>query len=113
MAPVEAILDRVASRITVTSDGRRPAVECALWICACLSREDAPTWLIFDEPDETLRWCRVPDGSKASDIVDARVTAGGHTDPGTILAWLRGDEADPWADGHGWGDAEVIRGLGA
>jgi hypothetical protein len=74
--------------------------------------DDAPKWLIYDEPGGALRWCRIPDGSEASDIVDARFSAGGHADPGGVLAWLRGDEADPWAGGgDGWGDDEVLRGL--
>lgn len=73
--------------------------------------DDAPTWLLYDEPDGTVRWCRMPDGSAVSEIVDARFIAGGHADPGGVLAWLRGDETDPWTGGDGWGDDEVLRGL--
>lgn len=112
VAPAEALLDRVATRARLDGSGTRPAAEHALWICACYSMDDAPTWLIYDEPDGSLRWCRIPDGSEATDVVDARFSAGGHADPGGVLAWLRGDAADPWVGGDGWGDDEAVRGLG-
>ena len=112
VAPAEAILDRVATRASLDGSRTHAVAVHALWICACVSMDDAPTWLIYDETDGTLRWCRVPGGLKASDIVDARFTAGGHADPAGVLAWLRGDVPDPWARGGGWGDESVVRELG-
>lgn len=112
VAPAEAILDRVATRATVGPGVARPVAERALSICACVSMDDTPTWIIYDEPGGTLRWCRVPDGSEVSEIVDARFEAGGHADPRSVLAWLRGEEPDPWSGGDGWGEDSVVQELG-
>lgn len=90
----------------------RPAVVSALWICACVTLDDAPTWLIYIDDADHVAWCRIPDGAEAEDVVDAVSTAGGHTDPGSVLAWLRGDAADPWAGGEGWDDDDVVTRLG-
>lgn len=46
------------------------------------------------------------------EIVDARFIAGGHADPGGVLAWLRGEKSDPWSGGDGGGDAGVVPELG-
>jgi len=62
----------------------------ALWICACISNDDAPTWLIYDFPDGGLAWQRVPDGVEPLDLIDARSNAGGHADPAEVLRWLTG-----------------------
>lgn len=113
VAPAEAILDRVAARAAEWVPGAPcPRANLALWICACVSTLDAPLWLLYDRPDGALMWCRIPDGAEATDIVEARLTAGGHADPAGVLAWLRGDASDPWAGGHGWGEEIVVRELG-
>jgi hypothetical protein len=113
VAPVEALLDGVAKRLSqVSSRARRPAAKHALWICACWTLDDAPTWLIYEDADGGVVWGRIPGGDEASDFVDAQFTAGGHADPGGVLAWLQGRAADPWTCGDGWGDEVVISELG-
>ena len=84
----------------------------AVWICACVTLEDAPTWLIYEDRDGGLAWGRIPDGAEASDVVNAEFSAGGHAHPGDVLAWLQGKAADPWALGDGWGDDGVLAELG-
>ena len=110
MALVEGVLDGAATRVApvLPSQAAKPVAEHALWICACVTPEDAPTWLIYDDEDGQVRWGRIPDGAEAVDVVDARLTAGGHAAPGDVLAWLRGEAADPWWCGDGWGDAAVV-----
>jgi hypothetical protein len=99
-----------ASRRYEAAPGRQtPAVTHALWICACVTEDDAPTWLIHDAADgDDLAWCRVPNGVEPFDIVRARYTAGDHADPSDVLRWLQGDRSGPWTgDGHS-GDAVVL-----
>lgn len=87
----------------------RLAVTNALWICACVTIDDAPTWLIYDTPDGGLAWDRIPDGVEPLDLVDARLSAGGHADPAEVLRWLQGTASDPWSGGgYGDGDAGVL-----
>jgi hypothetical protein len=113
VALVEAILDGAAMRHTETviSLGTRPQAIRALLICACVTLEYAPTWLIYEGSDGTVKWTRIPDGSKAADVVDGRVETGGHADPTDVLAWLKGEAPDPWANGHGGGDQSVVPDL--
>ena len=80
----------------------------AVWICACVTMEDAPTWPIYEDGDGRILWDRIPDGAEASDLVDAHSIAGGHTDPGDVPAWFGGKTPDPWASGSGWGDDGVL-----
>ena len=92
-------------------DGRA-VVTHALWICACVTLEDAPTWLIHDLPDDGLAWRRVPDTVEPLDLVDARRTAGGHADPAEVLRWMQGAASHPWCGGgYGCGDAVVLEVL--
>lgn len=112
VAPVEAILDRVAVRMCPGGPGPRPVAEHALWICPCVTVDDAPIWLIFDSPDGTLHWCRLPDGSKVDDVLDAQHLAGAHVEPEGVLAWLRGAQSHPWIAGNGLGDEIAARALG-
>ena len=92
-------------------DGRA-VVTHALWICACVTLKDAPTWLIHDLPDEGLAWRRVPDTVEPLDLVDARRTAGGHADPAEVLRWMHGAASHPWCGGgYGCGDAVVLEVL--
>jgi hypothetical protein len=114
VADVEEILKAASSRRpgpAKASEGRHLASH-ALWICACLTTDDAPTWLIYDTDQDGVAWCRVPDAVEPLDLVDARRTAGGHADPSEVLRWLQGRTPDPWADGDGSGDAAVLEELG-
>lgn len=111
---VERILETAAARNPVQEQqtvGRR-VVTHALWICACYSMNDAPVWLIYDDTDQDgIAWCRLPDwAEEVGDLVDARLIAGGHTEPETVLLWLQGKVSDPWAGD--FGDADVLEELG-
>lgn len=77
-----------------------------------MTLEDAPTWLIYQGRDGGIVWGRIPDGTEAADVVEAQFSAGGHADPGDVLAWLQGKAPDPWACGDGWGDEGVLAELG-
>ena len=96
VAPVEALLDRTATYYDASGPSRAPTLRTAraLWICACATEGDAPTWLVHQVADG-LAWCRVPDELDIGDLVVADRWAGGHTDPGTVLSWLEGRWDDP------------------
>ncbi len=84
----------------------------ALWICACITVDDAPTWLIYDTLSGELRWLRVLDGVDVQNVVGAQLSAGGHADPADVLTWLHGSAPDPWSTvGSGSGDTEVLEHL--
>jgi hypothetical protein len=83
-------------------------------ICACVSLDAAPTWLIYDTPDGKIAWLRVPDGTEPSIWSDAWFSAGGHADPAEVLRWLQHDARDPWSGGgDGFGDPDVVERLRA
>jgi hypothetical protein len=113
VAVVEALLDGVATRLApaATPQQSRATATHLLWICACVTMDDAPTWLIYEDSDGELVWGRIPDGHQASDVVDARFVAGGHADPGGVLAWLQGETPDPCYLGDTWGDEIVLSEL--
>jgi hypothetical protein len=99
VAAVEHILDAAAAR-TLTGPPKREGrlvVEHAVWLCACESTEDAPTWLIYDTVADGIGWRRLGDGLEAADVVEANHLAGGHPSPEGVLAWLRGEAPDPWS----------------
>ncbi len=104
VAPVEELLDRVAGRVSL--DGRVRA-ERALWICACVSEDDAPTWLVL-EPADGLHWARVPDGIDLPDAVEAPHAGGIHGAPDEVLAWFRGTWEGPDRLDFGWGEEEAV-----
>ena len=95
-----------------SAPNRRVLVEHALQICACVTVDEAPTWLIVDSADG-LMWRRIPARTDLLDFVDARFTAGGHADPEEVLRWLRREVADPWGNGGGGAgeDARVLEAL--
>ena len=102
VGPVEALFNRAANYREFTQSmpsNESLATTVALWICACVSMDDAPTWLVYEDGERGMAWCRVPDGVEVSDVVNADVVAGGHADPGEVLAWLEGEASDPWAGG--------------
>ncbi|WP_152659362.1 hypothetical protein [Demequina salsinemoris] len=108
VAEVEALLDAAARRHPAGEwEGR---ARHALSICACITPDHAPSWLIVDT-DDGLGWERLPDGFPDEALVRAPLEAGGHADPSDVLAWLRGDALDPWATGDGDGDPEVVEAL--
>ena len=113
VAPIEAILEAAAARnlspMRLLED--RPRAARAMWICACETIEDAPTWLIYDTNEGEIVWCRVPDAIEPLDLVDARLSAGGHADPGEVLPWLQGSASEPWSGGGG-GDEALAREVG-
>jgi len=70
--------------------------------------DNAPTWLIYEGADSTLIWSRIPDGADVSDIVAADSITGDHTDPTSVLEWLRRQAPTPWAGGDGRDDDGVL-----
>ena len=88
------------------------AAKHALAICACVTLDDAPKWLIYDTTDGGLMWRRVPDRMDPLSFAKASFTAGGHADPAEVLRWLRGDASNPWGNGgHGGGNPRVLEAL--
>lgn len=110
MAPLERILSTAASRRpgSVPPDGEKAAATHALWICACVTFDDAPIWLIYDHDDDGIVWQQVPYEAEPLDLVDTDHIACGHADPADVLAWLQGDAPNPWAGGDGSGDPSVL-----
>ena len=102
VAQVERILQEAARDPAVVHPVRERRVAThALWICACVTTEGAPTWLIYDTDGQGIAWCRVPRRVEPLDLVEARFTGGGHAVPGEVLLWLQGQAPDPWAGGGG------------
>ena len=115
VADVEQMFEAAAAMLSVAG-GRspaRPTATHALWICACVTADQAPRWLICDTDKDGIAWRRVPARVEPLELVDARQSAGGHADPKEVLRWLEGNAPDPWANGgSGVGDAAVIEELG-
>ncbi len=111
--PSVARIEELLGAPTLLAPGApRPITTSALWICACVAFDDAPTWLIWDAGDH-VAWCRVPDEVEPLDLVDAELTAGGHADPAEVLRWLEGSAADPWSgSGDGTGAPAAVAVLG-
>jgi hypothetical protein len=84
-----------------------------LLICACVTPDDAPIWLIYDTDDGDVAWCRVSDRVEVADLVDARLIARGHADPSEVLRWLQGATPEPWGGGSSGGDESVVHELGS
>lgn len=100
VAPVEELLAAVASSSTqepARRDGRVLTTH-AVWLCACETFDDAPTWLIYAVGDDAIGWERVPEGPGVDvpDVVEAEHLTGGHPSPGQVLDWLVGRERRPW-----------------
>ena len=111
---VEVLLSRAATfRETTPSSGRGLPVSTthAVWICPCVAMDDAPTWLVYEDVDHEVMWCRVPDGADVWDVIDAKSMSGGHADPAAVLEWLEGDASDPWAGGDGRDDGGLLARL--
>lgn len=114
MALVEEIFEAASARSATPAPAPegRPTARHALWICACVTGDDAPMWLIYDTDEDGVAWCRVPDAVEPRDLVDAALIAGGHADPSSVLLWLLGQAPEPWAGGESDGDREAIDALG-
>lgn len=111
VAAVERILAIAAADPPVVDLATKSRVIAnhALWICACVTIDESPTWLIYDTPEGALTWRRVPDQVEPLHLVDAAHTAGGHADPAEVLSWLSGGSPDPWSEGGaGSGNAGVL-----
>lgn len=74
-------------------------LQWALWICACVTVGESPTWLIFETGRAKIAWCRLGDGEPIDQLIDALLSGGGHADPEEVLRWLRGTAPDPWGAG--------------
>jgi len=67
----------------------------AVWFCACETFDAWETWVVHAVDEDGIGWFRLPDGALA-DVLDAEHLAVLHPAPEGVLAWLRGDDADPW-----------------
>src|SRR5689334_20423878 len=85
VGPIETVLDRAATKQELVRSPHRwpppPFATHALWICACISEFDAPTWLIWREEDGRVLWARKPSDAAIDEILEARLVAGGHAAP--------------------------------
>ncbi len=107
---VEEFLTYSVSSAEDPADPPRPALDGALWICACVTSGDSPTWLVTDGPAPgTVAWRRVPGGVAPTDLAGDVPMAAGHADPAEVLLWLYGRRTSPWgAGGSGYGDESVL-----
>lgn len=99
VAPVEEILEAAASRSSEEVPRRdgRLVVTYAVWLCACETQDDSPTWLMYAVLDDGVGWRRIEDHRlDIPDVVEADHLTGGHPAPGGVLEWVRGDQPDPW-----------------
>lgn len=95
--PAVPVIEQILSTAMARSAGPlahledEPArVNRAVWLCACVDHEDAPTWLIYDTDDDRIGWRRIPASREVSEIVDAHVMTGGHIDPQELYDWIQG-----------------------
>ncbi len=105
---VEEFLTVSVSSDADPADPPRPAMNGAIWICACVGEgEQCPTWLVTDgAAPGTVSWQRLPDGSEPGDVVGDVPMVGGHADPVDVLLWLYGRQRHLYVD-EGDGDASV------
>ncbi|WP_157571019.1 hypothetical protein [Nocardioides insulae] len=109
VAFIEALLDRAST--THPAGAWQGRARHALTICACVTPDHSPDWIIFDT-EEGIGWRRWPDDLPDIEVVHAPLEAGGHADPSEVLAWLQCTAEDPWgAGGDGSGDADVLTEL--
>jgi hypothetical protein len=78
VALIEELLDAVAARDPV-GDWSGPARH-VLWICTCVTLDDAPDWIIFDT-DDGVGWRRWPDDLPVAEVLHAPLEAAGHAAP--------------------------------
>lgn len=96
---VEELLDAAAAHSTadVTRHDGRIQTTHAVWLCACETFDDSPTWLVYAVGDDGIGWERVPEGPDVDvpDVVEAEHLTGCHPSPDGVLAWLRGEQDRP------------------
>ena len=105
VARVEETLDAAASHSAEAVPRRngRPVVTHAVWLCACETENESPTWLIYAVGENGIGWQRVPDRTDVCDAVEAEHFTGCHPAPEAVLDWVRGEAPYPWP-GHSDGD---------
>ena len=99
---VEALLTAAAARRPappLASGGSRLSVTHALALCACITLDDAPTWLLYVTSDGGFGWTRDPDADEPLALVDAQFAAAEHAAPSDVLAWLQGSTSGSFGDG--------------
>lgn len=98
VAQVEQLLVEVASSSEPIRRDGRVVTTHAVWLCACESFDDAPTWLVYATADGGVGWERVAEGLgfDIPDVVQAEHLTGCHPSPDGVLAWLRGEQDRPW-----------------
>ena len=108
---IERILAAAAARSPhpVPVRGGKVVADRGLWLCACVSFDDAPTWLIYETDDGAFGWRRVPAGQTETALLDATVLRGDHVDPDGVLAWLENRDVRHWP---GERDQELFATLG-
>jgi uncharacterized protein (TIGR03083 family) len=106
---VEEFLSVSVSSDADPADPPRPAMEGAIWVCACVGdSRDCPTWLITDGTTPgTVSWQRLPEGTEPGDVVGGVPMVGGHADPVDVLLWLYGRQRHLFVD-EGVGDTSVL-----
>lgn len=112
VSAVEQVLSRAARFASPVPIGVGKAIAVrAVWFCACVTLDEAPTWLIYDTPDGEVGWRRVPDSTDVAELVSAEVITGGHVDPADVLHWLQ-DDGNAAVPGDESADRVVVQALG-
>lgn len=114
IARVEEILSAAAARHPEPAGPTlgKPAATHALWLCACISDEDWPTWLIYRTPGDAVRWRRIKKNAfDVRDLVDVHSYAGGHVSPWDVREWLETGDEDGSIAGDVFGDETVLPAL--
>lgn len=68
----------------------------AVSLCACETFDEWVTWVVHSVGEDGIGWLRIPPGAQVPDVVEAKHLASHHPAPEGVLAWLRGDDPDPW-----------------
>ncbi|MGF9754491.1 hypothetical protein AAII07_04765 [Microvirga sp. 0TCS3.31] len=98
VAPIEKVLRNAASVAAVAPTLRDGVVVTthAVSLCACETFDEWETWVVHAVGEDGIGWLRVPPGAQVLDVVDAEDLASHHPAPEGVLAWLVGDDPDPW-----------------
>jgi len=79
VAPVEALLDAATVRHAGVPEDDEPQgfPQRALSICACVTTDDAPWWLITETHEGAIAWRRLRHGNDRDGLVQAELVAAG------------------------------------